>query len=154
MSSGPAHHSALVFDHGARRIGVALAHRETGLASPLTTLAAREGVPDWPEVDRLLADWRPACLVVGVPYNAGVSRPGHAGDSESAASAFARALEARYQMPVIRIDERLTSVEAEDRLRNLRRSGLRKRRVRAADVDAIAASVIAEIWLGQPDGRP
>lgn len=151
MQEDPAPTTALVFDHGGRRIGVALAHRTTGLASPLTTLAARDGVPDWPEVERLLAEWRPDCLVVGVPYNAGAARPGHRGDSESAAAAFADCLAQRYPQPVVRVDERLSSVEAEDRLRAQRRTGLRRRKVRAADVDAMAAAVIAEIWLhGEP----
>lgn len=144
---GPEPQTALVFDHGGRRIGVAFAHRLTGLASPLTTLAARDGIPDWPDVDRLLAEWRPDCLVVGIPYNAGAASPGHRGDSESAAAGFADSLMLRYPQPVFRVDERLSSVEAEDRLRTLRRSGVRRRRVRAADVDAVAATVIAEIWL-------
>lgn len=143
----PAYQSALVFDHGGRRIGVAVADRRTGLASPLTTLPARDGVPEWPAVERLIREWRPECLVVGVPYNAGAARPGHAGDSESAAGRFADALMPLSGLPVLRVDERLSSVEAEARLRDQRRTGLRRRKVRAADVDAVAASVIAEIWL-------
>ena len=48
--------SALVFDHGGRRIGVALALPLVASATPITTLAARGGVPDWPVVDRLVAE--------------------------------------------------------------------------------------------------
>jgi putative Holliday junction resolvase len=142
--------SALVFDHGGRRIGVALALPGVGTAAPVTTLAARDGVPDWPVVDRLLADWQPAALVVGVPYQAGgpASGPPASGTSECAALAFAAALAARYpRLAVTRVDERLSSAEATDRLRTQRRAGARKHRVRAADVDAMAACVIAESWL-------
>jgi putative Holliday junction resolvase len=153
VSGTPA--TALVFDHGGRRIGVALANRSPRLASPLMTLAAHSGVPDWPAVERLIREWGPGCLVVGVPYNEPGRRMASGGnsettDSESAAERFAAELEQRYQMPVIRVDERLSSAEAEYRLRDQRRSGLRQRKVRSGDVDAVAACVIAETWLDQP----
>ena len=82
--------SALVFDHGGRRIGVAVANRSPRLASPLLTLPAREGVPDWPALDRLVKEWSPGQLVVGVPYNGAGARIAGSGasettDSESAA---------------------------------------------------------------------
>ena len=147
--------SALVFDHGGRRIGVAVANLSPRLASPLLTLAALDGVPDWLELDKLVKEWRPGELVVGVPYNDASVRIGGGGssqssDSESAAERFATELETRYQLPVVRIDERLTSVEAESRLREQRRSGARTKKVRTGDVDALAACVIAEMWLDQP----
>lgn len=152
MSSTAA--TALVFDHGGRRIGVALASRSPRLASPLTTLAARNGVPDWAEVEHLIREWCPDCLVVGVPYNEPGRRINSGGnsaanDSESAAERFAAELEQRYPMVVFRVDERLSSAEAEYRLRDQRRSGLRQRKLRSGDVDAIAACVIAETWLDQ-----
>ena len=137
--------SALVFDHGGRRIGVAVANVSPRLASPLLTLTARDGAPDWAELDKLVKEWRPDQLVVGVPYNGAGTRG--ISDSESAAERFAAELEARYPLPVTRIDERLTSVEAESRLRDVRRSGARTKKVRTGDVDALAACVIAEMWL-------
>ena len=93
--------------------------------------------------------------MVGVPYNEPGRRISSGGnsettDSESAAERFAAELESRYQMPVIRVDERLSSAEAEYRLRDQRRSGIRQRKVRSGDVDAVAACVIAETWLDQP----
>ena len=144
--------SALVFDHGGRRIGVAVANLRPRLASPLLTLAARDGIPDWLELDKLVKEWRPGQLVVGVPYNDASIRIAGGGssessDSESAAERFATTLEARYQLKVDRIDERLTSVEAESRLREQRRTGARTKKVRTGDVDALAACVIAEMWL-------
>jgi putative Holliday junction resolvase len=147
--------SALVFDHGGRRIGVAVANRSPRLASPLLTLAAREGAPDWAALDRLVKEWNPAELVVGVPYNGAAARVAGSGaspttDSESAAERFAAELETRYGLPVARVDERLTSAEAESRLRDQRRSGARTKKVRTGDVDALAACVIAEMWLDQP----
>jgi putative Holliday junction resolvase len=151
--------SALIFDHGGRRIGVAVANLSPRLASPLLTLAARDGVPDWLELDKLVKEWRPGQLVVGVPYNDASIRISGGGssessDSESSAERFAIELETRYQLPVARIDERLTSVEAESRLREQRRSGARTKKVRTGDVDALAACVIAEMWLDQPPLKP
>lgn len=138
---------------------MALANQCPRLASPLLTLPAREGVPDWLALDALIRDWRPGQLVVGVPYNGAGARLAGSGasaatDSESAAERFAAELEARYPLSVIRIDERLTSVEAESRLREQRRSGARTKKVRTGDVDALAACVIAEMWLDQPPSRP
>lgn len=103
-------------------------------------------------MDRLIGAWQPGELVVGIPYNGapaslnGSRSPG-AADSESAAERFAQALAARYPLAVSRVDERLSSAEAGDRLRQQRRSGARTRKVRAEDVDAVAACVIAEAWL-------
>lgn len=146
--------SALVFDHGGKRIGVAVANQSPRLASPLLTLPARDGIPDWLELDKLIREWAPGQLVVGVPYNGARARidggsASERSDSESAAERFAAELEARYPLTVSRIDERLTSVEAESRLREQRRSGARTKKVRTGDVDAVAACVIAEMWLDQ-----
>lgn len=131
---------------------MALANRAPRLASPLLTLAAREGIPEWRDIDRLISEWRPSTLVVGVPYNGAAARVAGSGanpgtDSESAAERFAGDLRERYGLPVVCVDERLTSLEAEARLREQRRSGTKKRKVRTGDVDALAACVIAESWL-------
>jgi putative Holliday junction resolvase len=146
--------SALVFDYGRRRIGVATASRISATASPLTTLPARDGVPDWATLDRLVREWEPGCLVVGIPYTDRPAGENAAADSERDAGNFAAQLQLRYELPVSRVDERLTSREAEDRLRDQRRSGTRRRRVRAADIDAMAACVIAENWIGGAGDAP
>jgi putative Holliday junction resolvase len=92
-----------------------------------------------------MREWRPGVLVVGLPYNVD--------DSESAAAArarlFAGTLAARYALPVELVDERYSSMEAVDRLRQARASGLRKRRVAKSDVDAGAARIILERWFSQ-----
>jgi putative Holliday junction resolvase len=135
--------TALVFDYGARRIGVATANRTAGLASALTTLPARAGEPDWPALDALVAEWAPDVLVVGVP----LGPEGEETPMVRHARAFADTLHARYGKPVTTLDERLTSAEASDRLRERRRSGAMTRRVRTGDVDAEAARLLGESWL-------
>jgi putative Holliday junction resolvase len=135
----------LAFDFGQRRIGVACGDTVSRSASHARALACRpQGLP-WEALDALIREWRPGVLVVGLPYNVD--------DSESAAAArarsFAGALAARYALPVELVDERYSSMEAVDRLRQARASGLRKRRVAKSDVDAVAARVILERWFSQ-----
>lgn len=136
--------TALAFDHGARRIGLAVVSRRAG-AAPLRTLEARGGEPRWPELGELIREWQPQLLVVGVPYNA----DGSVGDSGAAALAFAAELERRFRLQVVLVDERLTSAEAESILREQRRSGTRRRRLQPEDVDRISACLIGEAWLAQ-----
>ncbi len=132
----------LAFDYGQRRIGVAVGNTGTRTATAVGTLPAR-GVPDWDAVTRCVRDWAPARLLVGLPYNMD--------GSESALTAacrrFAEELSRRYTLPVELVDERLTSSAAQADLREARRTGARRRRVRREDVDANAARVILETWL-------
>ena len=133
----------LAFDFGKRRIGVACGDSLSRNARPLAGVVNSADGPRWDAVDALLREWQPALLVVGLPY--------HVDDSESimttAARGFAAQLESRYALPVDLVDERYSSLEAQNRLRAERESGLRRRRVVKADVDAAAACVILERWF-------
>jgi putative Holliday junction resolvase len=135
-------HLLVAFDFGLRRIGIATANRETGTASPLTTLRV-DREPPWGDIDRIIADWRPAQLVVGVPEGEGAAAI--AGRARS----FAAALAERYDLPVATVDETLTSVAAEAELAEKRRSGYLRRRVGKGSIDRVAACLIAEQWLRQ-----
>lgn len=151
MTPGTRDDTALAFDYGERRIGVALASRSSGTASAIKTIDAKQGTPDWSQLDALVAEWQPAVIVVGVPYNMD--------DSESPMTArargFAELLGNRYQLPVETIDERLTSAEAAMELREQRRHGVRTRRLRRGDIDRHSARLIAESWLAaaRPDNQ-
>ncbi|GAC1671713.1 MAG: hypothetical protein NVS9B2_18750 [Steroidobacteraceae bacterium] len=94
-------------------------------------------------IDALLAEWQPALLVVGLPYNVDGSESAMTDGARSFAAELAR----RYRKPVALIDERYSSMEAGARLKSARESGLRRRRVVKADVDAAAACVILERWF-------
>ena len=135
-------HILVAFDFGLRRIGIATANRETRTASPLTTVRV-EREPPWRELDRIIDDWRPGQLVVGVPEGDG------AAEIARRARAFAAALAERYGMPVATVDETLTSAAAESELAEKRRSGYLRRRVGKGGVDRIAACLIAEQWMSQ-----
>lgn len=133
----------MTFDYGERRIGVAFANGETLLATPLTTLSARKGEPDWQELGALVAEWQPQVLVIGVPYN----MDGSESTLTARATGFADQVGSRFALPTELVDERLTSVEASSELRHQRQTGARKRRVRREDIDRHAARLIAESWL-------
>jgi len=144
--------TVLSFDYGLRRIGIAVGNTLTGTAEALETVPAAMGTPDWGAIDRVVAAWRPAAIVAGVPYNmAGREAAG----LTTAALRFADELVARYGIEVYRVDERLTSREAEDSLRERRRSGAKAKRVRRGDVDREAARILLLQWLralpAQPD---
>jgi putative Holliday junction resolvase len=135
-------HILVAFDFGLRRIGVATANQETRTASPLTTLRVDHD-PPWRDLDRIIDDWRPAQLVVGVPEGEGAAAVARR------ARGFAAALHERYGLPVATVDETLTSAAAESDLAEKRRSGYLRRRVGKGGVDRVAACLIAEQWMNQ-----
>lgn len=135
--------SVLAFDYGQRRIGIASGHTLTGNATALRTVAVHGGEPDWPAIAAEIHALQPAQLVVGRPYNV----DGTPGRLAPAADAFAAGLARRFALPVARVDERYSSLEAGARLAGQRRSGERRRRVRHEDIDSHAAAIILERWL-------
>ena len=144
--SGPT--TLLAFDVGARRIGVAVGNTVSASARELGVLDMRDGVPDWPRLDRWLSEWRPDALVVGDPATLdGGDQP-----IRSFARAFARSLAQRYRLPVQQVDERTSSIEAAQRFAAGRAAGTRKRH-QASQLDALAAVVILERWLAEPASR-
>lgn len=98
---------------------------------------------DWSAIDRLLSEWRPAALVVGLPLN----EDGSEQPVTIAARRFIQDLAARTKLPVHPADERYSSRAADDALRDARASGRMTRRVRKGDRDAQAARIILEQWL-------
>jgi len=133
----------VAIDFGLRRIGIASGDTITRAAHPRSTISNGPQGPDWRALERVLADTRPARIAVGEPYNA----DGSASPLTEKARRFAAELQERCSLPVDLVDERWSSQDAEERLRNARASGLKTRRVSAADVDAAAAAVILERWF-------
>jgi putative Holliday junction resolvase len=138
------HATVLGFDYGMEKIGVAVGQSVTRTTSPLTIVSAHHGKPDWPTISRLIQEWQPSELVVGIPFN----MDGSSSPMTGSATRFANQLGGRYGLPVHRIDERLSTIEAEHRLRDRPSGGPRKR----ANVDHVAAQVILETWFSElPD---
>lgn len=135
------------FDVGSRLTGVAIGNTFTASARALTTVTVRDdGTPDWQRLDALRQEWQPDTLVVGLPLTLdGAEQP-----ASRRARQFAAQLQQRYSLPVVLVDERHSSQEAAQRFAAARAVGLRRRRD-AADIDAEAAAVILERWLGGAD---
>lgn len=133
--------TVIAFDFGLRRIGVAVGQQVTDSASPLGTIANTHSGPDWRHIDRLIAEWRPQRLIVGVPTHADGS-PSDIGDQ---VQDFMRELQ-RFELPVAPVDERYSSLEASELLKAKRAAGMRGR-IRKEMIDAGAAVLIAERWL-------
>jgi putative Holliday junction resolvase len=132
----------LAFDYGTRRLGVATGNMATRTASPLTTLRVDRDVP-WTELDQVVADWRPAQIVVGLPEGEGAAAVA------ARVRAFVAALERRYDVPVATVDETLTSVAAHGEIVAGRRSGYLRRRTGRESTDRVAACLIAEQWMSE-----
>ncbi len=136
----------LAFDYGTRRIGVAAGQELLGTGQPLTMLPARDGIPDWQQIERLLDEWQPDLVVVGLPLNMDDT------ENEMCARArkFGKRIHGRFHLPVEMVDERLTSFEAKGDVmaaggsRDFGRHG----------VDDRAAVLILETWFRQQDNSP
>lgn len=138
--------TVLGFDVGSRRIGVAVGSAFGHGGRALAVVDVHGHGPDWNAIDRLRNEWRPDGLIVGDPMTLeGGDQPARA-----RAHAFARELHTRYQLPVVLVDERASSIEAAQRFAADRAEG-RKRRRDAEALDAVAAAVIVERYLAAPD---
>ena len=125
--------TALVFDFGLKHIGVAVAEPQADIARGLATIAARDGEPLWDMLDRMVREWRPERLVVGLPIN----MDGTPSEGSARAERFGARLERRYGLKVDYADERLSTFEAISR------------GATADDSHARAAQVIGETWLSE-----
>lgn len=128
----------LAFDYGEKRIGTAVGDTITGTARPLATLTG--GLE---AVLKLITEWRPAALVVGLP----LMEDGTDQRITTLTRQFAKTLEARSQLPVHFSDERYSSRAADDLLRDARSSGAMTRRVKKGDRDGLAAKILLEQFL-------
>jgi putative Holliday junction resolvase len=121
------------FDFGTGKIGVAVGQAITGTATPITILKARDGIPDWQQVEKLIKEWQPTLLVVGLPLNMDDTPS----EMSRLAEKFARKLNGRFNLPSETVDERLSSFEAVHRSNG------------EELVDAIAAQLILETYFRQ-----
>ncbi len=121
------------FDFGEWKIGIAVGQTLTNTATPLSILKSHNKKPDWQQIEKMIKEWQPDALVVGVPLTMY--------DEEQAmtemARRFCRQLHGRYKLPVYEADERLSTREAQNQTGTDR------------NVDAIAAQIILEGWMSK-----
>ena len=131
----------LAFDFGTRRIGVAVGEMMLGSARPLTTIAVAANDLRFAAIAKLIADWRPVRLLVGLP----LGLDGQEHEMTARCRRFAHQLEGRYGLPVELVDERLTSAAADEELRGQGHDW----RARRQAVDAAAATLILQDYLNR-----
>ena len=132
-------HRVIAFDYGEKRIGVAVGQSIPGTANPLAGLKAKEGQPNWQEVESILKEWQPDFLLVGLPLNMDASEQ----LLTKRATKFSNRLNGRFGITVKMMDERLTSVEAREQLFTASGyKGLQKN-----SIDSQAACLILESWF-------
>ncbi len=101
--------TVLGFDYGAKRIGVATGQTITGTATPVTALTAVNNSPDWDSIQKLIRQWKPDALIVGMPY----FLDGKPSEMTKIVQGFCEQLEKRFDKSVYQVNETLSSYEAE-----------------------------------------
>jgi len=129
----------LAFDFGTKRIGIATGQRLTNGTQALSPIAARDGVPDWGQLEKIINEWQPDAFVVGLPLN----MDGSSSDMSLRAAKFARKLEGRFHKPSYTHDERLSSFEAKGIV--MQESGHQD--FGEHSVDGLAACLILDSWM-------
>ncbi|GLS27051.1 Holliday junction resolvase RuvX [Marinibactrum halimedae] len=131
--------TAIAFDYGVKNIGVAAGQSLTQTASELNPIPARDGTPDWDQIEQLLKEWRPDVVIVGLPLNMD--------DSESEFSVrtrkFANRVHGRFGVKVELMDERLSTRDAKDAAQKRGHKGNYGKN----PIDSIAARLILESWF-------
>jgi putative Holliday junction resolvase len=126
-------------DFGTGSIGFAIGQTLTGTASPIGALKAKDGTPDWQQVEKLLKEWQPDLVVVGLPLN----MDGTEQEMTQRARKFANRLHGRFGVQVTTQDERLSTADAKSHL--FATGGYRN--LKKGNVDAQSAVVILESYF-------
>jgi len=129
----------LALDVGDRRIGVAMCDPDGILASPLTTIERQADDKSLDDILRIAEENDIAEIVVGIPY----SMSGRVGPQTRITMDYVDLLAKRTDLPIRRVDERLSSVQAE---RMLRQSGIQPSRNKGK-IDAVAAAILLQSYL-------
>lgn len=141
MPESAGHHSGtvLAFDFGEKRIGVAVGERALGQAHPLTTIHGEANAGRFAAIAALIREWQPGSLVVGLP----VALDGSAHAMTARCTRFANQLRGRFGLAVDYAEERLSSVEADERLRECGHNVQSARE----HMDALAAQIILQCYF-------
>ena len=136
----------LAFDYGLRHIGVAVGQTLISSSNPAGIVRARDGVPDWNAVAKLIKEWQPQLLLVGLPLNMdGTDSP-----MSLRARKFSRQLQEKHKVAVELVDERLSSFAAKQTRKETQSSIYFGRDT----VDAEAACIILQDYYNRTPATP
>ncbi len=127
------------FDFGLKHMGLAVGQEVTQTANTLYSLKAKNGKPDWNDLDKIVGDWEPKLFVLGNPLN----MDGSKSKIKEHSDRFSNLIRERYKVPVELIDERLTTKEAISRMK------LKEIISDKKDVNrhSLSAKIILESWF-------
>ncbi|WP_434926814.1 Holliday junction resolvase RuvX [Shewanella sp. HL-SH5] len=129
----------LGFDYGTKSIGIAIGQAITASASPLMSIKAVDGIPNWDDIGKLITEWQPDLVVVGLPLN----MDGTEQEMTQRARKFANRINGRFGIKVATQDERLTTADAKARLFEL--GGFKA--LSKGQIDAVSAVLIVESYF-------
>ena len=132
------HKTLLGIDFGTKRIGLAIGQSITGSARSLDIIPAKNGVPQWHQLTKVIKEWAVDAIVVGLPLN----MSGEWQNTSQLAMDFIEELKKHTDLPIYTVDERMTTIEAKAQISQQGRHKLDKARV-----DSYAAKLILEDWL-------
>ena len=132
--------TVLAFDFGLKQIGIAFGQTITNQSTGIKIIEAKNGIPNWDEVKTIVEEWNPNTLVVGLPINMDDSES----DMSKLTRTFAKGLKDRIHKSVKLMDERLSSREAKNEVKEVFKN------FDATKADHIAASFILQSYLNDP----
>lgn len=137
--------SYIGIDFGMVNIGIALGQSITGMSAALTTIRVKNKKFTWNELDEIMKQWRPAAMIIGLP----LTEDGEEQLITRQTKNFAKKLIIRYKVPVHEVDERYSSMQAQEDFAQARKQGNAKRK-HGKNLDAHAAKNILQRWLDEP----
>lgn len=129
----------LGFDFGTKSIGVATGQMITATAQPIPAIKANDGIPNWETVEKVIKEWQPDLVVVGLPLN----MDGTEQAITQRAKKFANRLNGRFGVTIALQDERLTTASAKEFI--FERGGFKA--LDKGKVDSVSAALILESWM-------
>lgn len=141
MANSSKARTTLCFDFGTKTIGLAIGQSVTRSATALQPVKAKDGIPRWEHIEKIIKEWQPDLLLVGLPLN----MDGSHSELGKRAQKFANRLHGRFGIAIEMADERLSSFAAKGEI--IQQTGSRD--FKSNNVDSIAARIILESWLNQ-----
>ena len=129
----------MAFDFGTKNIGIAIGQEITGSSQTFYTVKANQGEPEWTQLDKVVFDWNPKLFIVGDPLNF----DGSESDMKEKSDKFSYQIQKKYKIPVKLVDERLTTKEARERIKEGVDMSLRS----SNDIHQVSAQIILESWF-------
>ncbi|WOE30623.1 MULTISPECIES: Holliday junction resolvase RuvX [unclassified Acinetobacter] len=134
----------MAFDFGTQKMGIAVGQSLIASAHPLALFPMRDGIPSWDALHKIIKQYQPTLLLVGLPLNMDESES----ELSTRARKFARRLHHQTHIRTWMVDERLTTREARDELDHYQTQGRGKK----VSADSLAAALLIESWYRDPQG--